>query len=32
MSVIIYQEEIEILEEEKAELQQQVVVLKKRLK
>ena len=32
MSVIIYQEEIEILEEEKAELQQEVLVLRKRLK
>jgi hypothetical protein len=32
MSVIIYQEHIEVLEEEKAELQQEVLVLKKRLK
>ena len=32
MSVIIYQEEIELLEEEKAELQQQVLILRRRLK
>ena len=32
MSVIIYQEHIEILEEENAELQQEVVMLKQRLK
>ena len=32
MSIIIYQEEIELLEEEKAELQQEVMVLRKRLK
>ena len=32
MSVIIYQEHIEVLEEEKAELQQEVLVLRKRLK
>jgi hypothetical protein len=32
MSIIIYQEEIELLEEEKAELQQEVVMLKQRLK
>ena len=31
MSIIIYQEEIELLEEEKAELQQEVLVLRKRL-
>ena len=32
MSIIIYQEEIELLEEEKAELQQEVLVLRKRLR
>ena len=32
MSIIIYQEEIELLEEEKAELQQEVIMLKQRLK
>ncbi len=32
MSVIIYQEHIEVLEEENAELQQEVLVLKKRLR
>tara|TARA_Y100000356_G_scaffold114779_1_gene103497 strand:- start:287 stop:427 length:141 start_codon:yes stop_codon:yes gene_type:complete len=32
MSVIIYQEHIEVLEEENAELQQRVVVLETRLK
>ena len=31
MSIIIYQEEIELLEGEKAELQQEVLVLRKRL-
>ena len=31
MSIIIYQEEIELLEEEKAELQQEVLVFRKRL-
>ena len=31
MSIIIYQDEIELLEEEKAELQQEVLVLRKRL-
>ncbi len=32
MSIIIYQDEIELLEEEKAELQQQVLVLRRRLR
>jgi len=32
MSVIIYQDHIEVLEEENAELQQEVLVLKRRLK
>ena len=32
MSIIIYQEEIELLEEEKAELQQEVIMLKQRIK
>ncbi len=32
MSVIIYQEHIEVLEEENAELQQRVLVLETRLK
>ena len=32
MSVIIYSEHIEVLEEENAELQQEVLVLKRRLK
>tara|TARA_Y100000590_G_C15319404_1_gene863389 strand:- start:397 stop:534 length:138 start_codon:yes stop_codon:yes gene_type:complete len=31
MSVIIYQEHIEVLEEENAELQQEVLVLRRRL-
>ena len=31
MSVIIYQDHIEVLEEENAELQKEVVVLRKRL-
>ena len=31
MSIIIYQDHIEILEEEKAELQKEVLVLRKRL-
>ena len=32
MSVIIYQEEIELLEEEKAELQREVLFLRRKLK
>ncbi len=32
MSVIIYQEEIELLEEEKAELQKEVLFLRRKLK
>ena len=32
MSVIIYQEHIELLEEENEELQQEVLILKQRLK
>ena len=32
MSIIIYQDEIELLEEEKAELQQEVLVLRRRLR
>ena len=32
MSVIIYQEHIEVLEEENAELQQEVIMLKQRLR
>ena len=31
MSVIIYQDHIEVLEEEKAELQKEVLILRKRL-
>ncbi len=32
MSVIIYQEEIELLEEEKAELQKEVLFLRRKIK
>jgi len=32
MSVIIYQDHIELLEEEKAELQKEVLILRRRLK
>jgi|TARA_Y100000361_G_C11105548_1_gene314558 hypothetical protein len=32
MSIIIYQEEIELLEEEKAELQREVLALRRRIK
>tara|TARA_B100000131_G_scaffold148985_1_gene144663 strand:- start:1028 stop:1156 length:129 start_codon:yes stop_codon:yes gene_type:complete len=32
MSVIIYQDHIEVLEEEKAELQKEVLILRRRLK
>ncbi len=32
MSVIIYQEHIEVLEEEKAELQREVLALRRRIK
>ena len=32
MSVIIYQEEIELLEEEKAELQREVLFLRRKIK
>ena len=31
MSIIIYQEEIELLEEEKAELQREVLALRRRI-
>jgi len=32
MSIIIYQDEIELLEEEKAELQKEVLLLRRKLK
>jgi len=32
MSVIIYQDHIEVLEEEKAELQKEVLILRRRLR
>jgi|TARA_B100000214_G_scaffold340495_1_gene286986 hypothetical protein len=32
MSVIIYQDHIEVLEEEKAELQKEVLILRRKLK
>ena len=32
MSVIIYQDHIEVLEEEKAELQKEVMILRRRLR